>query len=209
MPYITNTVGSILLAGSLAACSREAGPNPAPVAAPTPSQQLVDATVLDANIMPEAARTPVPDPMATSTPTPEELLYSDLERKFFSALNQDRTADGLSPLKLDPTLSQLAEVRSLQLLNAGRISHFDNNGNLVLRLILSQNSISFATAGENLAQNNFSLDDTVKVANIGLMNSPAHRANILNPNYDKVGVGVRGPNNNGEIVYAQLFLQTP
>jgi uncharacterized protein YkwD len=45
--------------------------------------------------------------------------------------------------------------------------------------------IRFETAGENLA-----LAPTVQVAHRGLMNSPGHRANILNAQFGRVGIGI-------------------
>jgi uncharacterized protein YkwD len=45
--------------------------------------------------------------------------------------------------------------------------------------------VSFLTAGENLA-----LAPTVQVAHAGLMNSPGHRANILRPQFGRVGIGI-------------------
>jgi uncharacterized protein YkwD len=46
-------------------------------------------------------------------------------------------------------------------------------------------NIHFETAGENLA-----LAQTVEIAHVNLMNSPGHRANILNPSFGRVGIGI-------------------
>ncbi len=45
--------------------------------------------------------------------------------------------------------------------------------------------VRFLTAGENLA-----LAPTLTVAHNGLMNSPGHRANILRPQFGRVGIGI-------------------
>jgi uncharacterized protein YkwD len=45
--------------------------------------------------------------------------------------------------------------------------------------------ITYRTAGENLA-----LAPTLSLAHTGLMNSPGHRANILNPEFGRVGIGI-------------------
>jgi uncharacterized protein YkwD len=50
---------------------------------------------------------------------------------------------------------------------------------------MRQDNISFLTAGENLA-----LARSVQVAHTGLMNSPGHRANILRPQFGRVGIGI-------------------
>ena len=46
-------------------------------------------------------------------------------------------------------------------------------------------SISFLTAGENLA-----LAPTKQIAHTGLMRSPGHRANILQRDFGRVGIGI-------------------
>jgi uncharacterized protein YkwD len=45
--------------------------------------------------------------------------------------------------------------------------------------------IHFLTAGENIA-----LAQSLSIAHNGLMNSPGHRANILNPAFGHVGIGI-------------------
>ncbi len=131
-----------------------------------------------------------------------------LANQFFDLLNTDRKLNGLSSLALNGQLSSLAQGRAQDLLNAGgALSHYDGSGQLVLKEIMDNNHIPFATAGENLAENNYDSSQTVTVANTGLMNSPTHRANILNPGYQQVGIGLVGPNARGQFYYVQLFLQ--
>jgi len=62
---------------------------------------------------------------------------------------------------------------------------------------LEKDGIKYAIAGENLA-----LAPTVTTAQNGLMNSEGHRANILEPKFKKVGIGVI---DNG--VYGKMFVQ--
>jgi uncharacterized protein YkwD len=50
---------------------------------------------------------------------------------------------------------------------------------------MKKGKIIFLTAGENIA-----LAQTLAVAHTGLMNSPGHRANILNPAYGRLGIGI-------------------
>jgi uncharacterized protein YkwD len=128
--------------------------------------------------------------------------------QFFSLLNTDRKLNGLPPLALNGQLSSLAQSRAQGLLTSGGpLSHYDSAGHLVLKDIMNDNNIAYATAGENLAENNYDVGQTVTVANTGLMNSPTHRANILNPNYQQVGIGLAGPNARGQFFFVQLFLQ--
>src|SRR5436305_4843238 len=57
--------------------------------------------------------------------------------------------------------------------------------------ILNSTGLVLAGEGENIAWANALTDPVVAAANLEnqLMNSPDHRANILNPNYTKVGIG--------------------
>jgi uncharacterized protein YkwD len=131
-----------------------------------------------------------------------------IEGQFFNALNGDRQANGLSTLALNTELVGLARTRAQDLVKAsGALSHYDSSGKLVLRSIMDDNHINYNRAGENLAQNNYDQSHTVQVANTGLMNSPTHRANILNTDYTQVGVGTAGPDSAGRYYYVQLFVQ--
>ena len=54
--------------------------------------------------------------------------------------------------------------------------------------MMKKAGVTYRTAGENLAG-----ASTVQQAHSGLMNSSGHRANILNPNFTHIGIGmVRG-----------------
>ena len=57
-----------------------------------------------------------------------------------------------------------------------RLSPFDR---------MKKHKIRFLAAGENLA-----LGQTLNICHRGLMNSPGHRANILNPAFGRVGIGI-------------------
>ena len=60
--------------------------------------------------------------------------------------------------------------------------------------------ISYRYAGENLAVNN-----SVEGAQRALMNSPGHRANILNSHYTEVGIGV-SYDSRGAVYVVQEFI---
>ena len=141
---------------------------------------------------------------------PAAAPQSGMAEQFFNLLNSDRQENGLGPLALNGQLSELAQNRAQSLLgtNGAPLNHYDSNGQLVLREIVDGNHIPYQSAGENLAENNYDASQTVTVANSGLMHSPTHRANILNPGYNQVGVALAGPDPQGRYYYVQLFLQT-
>lgn len=108
----------------------------------------------------------------------------DLEESMLALVNQERSKEGLRPLKADPDLTQVARAHSRDMFARGYFSHGDPQGNDAFDRMRAAN-IRYITAGENLA-----LAPTLAVAHTGLMNSPGHRANILRPAYGRVGIGV-------------------
>jgi uncharacterized protein YkwD len=142
-------------------------------------------------------------------PAESQASLDAMATDLYELLNADRQSNGIGTVVLSSELSGLATQRAQGLLKTGgALSHYDASGKLVLREIMDRNKIPFVTAGENLAENNYDLADTVDVANTGLMHSPTHRANILNPVYQQVGIGVAGPSPSGQYFYVQIFLQT-
>jgi len=76
-------------------------------------------------------------------------------------------------------------------------SHYMPGGGTVFD-ILDRRRVPYVIAGENLATNNYlslyPLSRALEQSNADLMHSPGHRANILNPNFQDIGIGVaEGP----------------
>ena len=113
-------------------------------------------------------------------------------------LNRERMANGLQPLVMDDAIRQVARANSVNMFQQGYFAHVDPNGVSPFDR-LRNGGISFRTAGENLA-----LAPTVDVAHDGLMNSPGHRANILNPSFHRVGIGVADGGMHGKM-FTQNF----
>jgi uncharacterized protein YkwD len=130
------------------------------------------------------------------------------EYQFIAEVNTDRAASGLPALAVNGELSLLARQRSQQMLSTGVFSHYDASGNLVFAGLLNTAGFPYSFAGENLAENNYPWAQSLDIANTELMNSPSHRANILNSRYNEIGVGIAGPGSNGQYYYTQLFAQT-
>ena len=105
-------------------------------------------------------------------------------------------------------LSGLARERSQQILSTGQFTHYDAAGKLIFAGLLNAVGFPYAFAGENLAENNYAWGQSLDQANVELMNSAPHRANILNSRYNEAGVGIAGPGPHGEFYYTQLFAQT-
>ena len=111
-------------------------------------------------------------------------LEADLTRR----LNAERAAAGLPALAVDGNLVSIGRIRSGDMAARGYFSHTSPDGQSAFTL-LDQWGILYSWAGENLARNNYPLEETVAVSIRDLMASPPHRENMLNPNYTRVGVG--------------------
>lgn len=108
----------------------------------------------------------------------------DAEREMFKAVNTERVKAGLNLLAFDDALRDVARAHSRDMFKRGYFSHYTPDG-LSPFDRMSEANIDFLNAGENLA-----LAPTTSLAMQGLMNSPGHRANILSPTFNKIGVGV-------------------
>jgi len=120
----------------------------------------------------------LPYKVATSKPRP------DLEAEMLKLVNEERTANGLKPLQADTALTRVARLHSADMFRRGYFSHNTPEGKDPFDRI-RQHKIRFLSAGENLA-----LAPTLEIAHEGLMNSPGHRANILQKSFGRVGIGV-------------------
>jgi uncharacterized protein YkwD/uncharacterized membrane protein required for colicin V production len=120
------------------------------------------------------------------------------EERIFRLVNDARNEHGLPPLQLDESLREVARQHSEEMLRLGYFAHESpNTGTLGDRL--RANDIPYRHAGENLAY-----APSADVAHRGLMQSPGHRANILEAGYSRLGVGVlRSPD--GTIMVTQVF----
>jgi len=106
------------------------------------------------------------------------------ERELAALVNQERTKEGLAPLSVDERLSHAARKHTALMVEHKALAHqFD--GEAVLAIRFAEEHLHSNRQAENVA-----LEMDVAGAHAALMNSPSHRANILSPDYDVIGVGV-------------------
>ena len=121
---------------------------------------------------------PTPDPMPTPDPAP-----SSFEQRVLTLTNQARSQAGLTPLTYDPQLGELAEGHSEDMLARDFFDHTSPDG-MTFGDRVNQAGIN-AIAAENIAAGAPTPESVVE----GWLNSPGHRANILNPSLTRLGVG--------------------
>ena len=116
--------------------------------------------------------------------TTDITIVSDQELEMLDMVNSERAKAGLQPLKENILVRNVARSQSRDMLIRGYFSHNSPTGQgLKERLTLA--NVNFVAAAENIA-----LAPTVDLAQIGLMNSPKHKANILDPTFTQVGIGI-------------------
>jgi uncharacterized protein YkwD len=97
--------------------------------------------------------------------------------------NGDRTQNGVALLTVNPLLVAAAQAKANDMATYGYFAHVSPTG-VNPWYWFKQAGYNFSYAGENLAVD---FSDSGDV-NSAWMNSPAHRANLLNPEFTEVGI---------------------
>lgn len=125
----------------------------------------------------------VPTAPAETTPA-DTFTLSAYEKEVIELTNRYRAQYGLSPLTADKRLCELARMKSQDMHDK---RYFDHNSPTYGSPfdMMKRYGVSYRTAGENIAMGYRTAQSVVE----GWMNSPGHRANILNGSFTKIGVG--------------------
>jgi uncharacterized protein YkwD len=122
---------------------------------------------------------------ATAADIPFSEYDSDAEQVLLNLANQARTQAGVPRLTLDAGLCKAARTHAEAMFAAQQLSHqFKGEPSLPQRLAAATQT-QLDQEGENVA-----LDFDANEGHQHLMLSPPHRANLLNPAYNVVGLGV-------------------
>ena len=121
------------------------------------------------------------------------------------ATNTQRLSNSVGTLTINPTLVVAAQAKANDMAAKGYFAHVTPEGHTPWYW-LDNAKYSFAYAGENLAVNFF---DSQDVAN-AWMNSPTHRANLLNDKFTEIGIATaRGQYEGRESVFVVQFFGRP
>jgi hypothetical protein len=130
-------------------------------------------------------------------------------------INADRQANGLTAVEWDDSAAQAAQLHAEDMAQQNYFSHWNTQG--------WGPDVRYGLAGgtdvirENVAAQWSRYNDgrpapigdwreVIRDAQVGLMNSPGHRANILDPHHTHVGIGVAYNAETGEARIAQEFI---
>ncbi len=109
-------------------------------------------------------------------------------QQVLAILMDTRRAAGLADPDLDLLLVELASQRSADMANRNYFSHYTPEGTSIFNL-LEWSGTPWRYAGETLQRNNYPSAQSATVAAHSLLNSPPHRAVIMDPQYTAIGIG--------------------
>ena len=158
----------------------------------------------ESNDSPKPSTTQDPDP-STQTPTEQPANDPDeLTAEVVRLVNIERAKESLAPLGTYDSLTKAAQTRAPELVTL--FSHDRPDGtNCFTALDATGAKQGAYTWGENIAAGHASAAETVEQ----WMNSPGHRANIMNPDFTHIGVGYQYDSNSTYSHYwVQMFVGT-
>lgn len=120
----------------------------------------------------------------------KEILKQYNMYRMLSLMNNDRVKSKAAPLKINETLNEVANLRKVEIKK--KFSHTRPNGFAYKTILNSFNLNNWKFIGENIAytrDNSDGIDAFAKYAYDALYKSKGHRENILNPNFEYVGIG--------------------
>ncbi|MDD5945284.1 MAG: CAP domain-containing protein [Clostridia bacterium] len=117
-------------------------------------------------------------PGDTVTDTTESAYAAEVVR----LVNAERAKEGLTALKTDAVVQSAAQVRAKETVTS--FSHTRPNGTSCFTA-LKEAGVSYRGAGENIAYGQRTPAEVVNA----WMNSPGHRANIMDTKFTTIGVG--------------------
>ena len=126
-----------------------------------------------------------------------EHTVSEYEQRVVELVNDIRVKNGLSALKLNNKLSEVARMKSQDMKDKRYFSHNSPTYGSPFDM-MKQFGISYRTAGENIAMG----QQTPEIVVNAWMNSEGHRANILNASFKEIGMGYVADGN----YWTQMFI---
>lgn len=179
---------------------------------PTPHATKALKPAPKATVKPTVKPTPKPTPKpvmkktacptakrAAATAAPVSGGLKAKESAMIALVNSERAQAGLKPLSYDSGLRAAALKHSQDMLEN---NYFDHTSPVygTFQQRLNASGVKNCTAGENIAYY-----PSMEQAHVGLMNSPGHRANILNSGFTRIGIGIVYDKDKGMYYITQWF----
>jgi uncharacterized YkwD family protein len=124
------------------------------------------------------------------------VIVSKFSVEVAKLVNRERAKRGLPALKLDGKLTQLAQAKAEDMRKRKYFSHTSPAYGSAFQM-MDKFGVRYSCAGENIAKGQESPLEVVT----DWMKSPGHKRNILNPDFDTIGVG------HSQEIWVQMFIQ--
>lgn len=148
---------------------------------------------------PQASPTPEPKPQPkpeTNNTTAGNTQLSAFQNQVAQLVNQERAKAGLQPLVVKMDLTKVAQIKAEDMATNKYFSHTSPTYGSPFDM-MKKFGINYTRAGENIAMGYTTPESVME----GWMNSPGHKANILNPNFKEIGIGYAANGN----YWVQMF----
>lgn len=119
------------------------------------------------------------------SPNDSSRYEAEAERELFDLANQARAQAGAPPLQMDEGLTQAARAHATEMAAQQQLSHQLAGEPSLAERLAANSALHLDQAGENV-----SVAGSAEQSHQGLMHSPPHRANLLNPGFNVAGFGV-------------------
>ena len=126
--------------------------------------------------------------------------FAVFQNEVVQIVNKERAANGLAPLTVNAQVTKSATLKSEDMAKLNYFSHTSPTYGSPFDM-MKQFGISYRSAGENIAKGQATPQQVMQ----GWMNSPGHRANILNSSFTQIGVGI-AKNSQGQLIWTQQFI---
>ncbi|MFH1780956.1 MAG: CAP domain-containing protein [Candidatus Nealsonbacteria bacterium] len=125
---------------------------------------------------------------------PKSMFFADVTKNaLFALTNQERVGLGLDPLEENIKLNEVALKKAMDMLDNDYFAHSSPTG-LTPWYWFKNVGYRYRAAGENLAVGFIDSEEVVDA----WIESPSHRANLLNPNFQEIGIAVLTGELNGQ-----------
>jgi uncharacterized protein YkwD len=153
----------------------------------------------------QPAAQPAAENVSAQSAPAKSVSLDGAESYVLQAINEQRAAAGAGPVKLDASVTEISRFRSKDMATRNYFSHTSPEGKQFLGM-LGDNKIGYKFAGEILARNNYPDAEASRVAIESYLDSPAHRAIMLDGRFTSVGVG-HSVDADGMHYYTVIFIQ--
>lgn len=165
----------------------------------TVQKETVPSKKIETPVSPKSKVVATSAPKVAVMPTKDALDGVGLTQNGITVLtNAERSTNGNVTLKRNPLLDKIALIKAQDMVKHEYFAHLSPVSGLEVGGLADKYGYEYTTVGENLAMGTFHTDAELVE---GWMNSPGHRANILNSHYTEIGIAAVVGSYQGQAVW--------